>query len=71
MSKIYNFTVPVSGLEHFSVEANSYEEALGKIDNSDYFTEPDLDDISWDFGFRDISEALCKCYVVTKGEEIE
>lgn len=71
MSDIYNFTVPVSGLEHFSVEANSYEEALEKIYNSDYYIEPDLDDIDWDFGFQDISETLCKCYIVTKGEEIE
>lgn len=69
MSNIYNFTVPVSGLEHFSVEANSYEEALEKIHNSDYYTEPQLDDIDWDFGFRETEEELANCYVITKGEE--
>lgn len=64
MSKkmIYNFTVPVRGEEIFSVVAESYDEALDKINNEDYFIEPFLDDVDWDFGFRDAEEVLPKCY---------
>lgn len=70
MSKkmIYNFTVPVVGQEHFSVVAESYEEALNKINNSDFYDEPTLDDIDWDFGFREPGEVLPKCYTLEEYE---
>lgn len=67
--KVFNFNVPVSGFESFSVIADSYEEALEKIENSDYYCAPSLDDIDWDFGFRDVSEELPKCYSVSKYNE--
>ena len=71
MSKkmIYNFTVPVRGEENFSVVAESYEEALDKINNEDYFIEPSLDDIEWDFGFREAFEELPRCYSKEKYED--
>lgn len=34
--KIYNFDVPVSGRETFSVIASNYEEALEKINKEEY-----------------------------------
>lgn len=60
--KIFNFTVPVSGQESFSVVASSYEEALEKINNEDYYVKPELEDIDWDFGDRESREVLPKCY---------
>ena len=71
MSKkmIYNFTVPVRGEEHFSVVAESYEEAVDKINNEDYFIEPSLDDLDWDFGFRGCEEELPRCYTLEKYED--
>lgn len=71
MSKkmIYNFTVPVRGFEHFSVVAESYEEALDKIHSGDYFIEPSPDDIDWDFGFRAYEEELPKCYTLEECDE--
>lgn len=71
MSKkmIYNFTVPVCGEEHFSVIAESYEEALDKISNSDYHVEPSLEDIDWDFGFRESEEELPRCYTLEEFDE--
>ena len=67
MNKIYNFTVPVSGYEHFSVKADSYEEALKKIDNEDYYMKPTLDDIDWDFGLgRCAEEYLPKAYTISE-----
>lgn len=71
MSKkmIYNFTVPVVGQEHFSVIAESYEEALDKINNSDFYIEPTLDDINWDFGFRGSKEELPHCYTIEEYDE--
>ena len=38
--KIYNFDVPLSGRETFSVRASSYEEALEKIRNEEYEIPP-------------------------------
>lgn len=67
--KVFNFNVPVSGFETFSVVADSYEDALEKIENSEYCCEPSLDDIGWDFGFRDISEELPECYSISKYNE--
>lgn len=71
MSKkmIYNFAVPVQGEEHFSVIAKSYEEALEKISNSDYHVEPSLENIDWDFGFRDSEEELPRCYTLEECDE--
>lgn len=71
MSKkmIYNFTVPVRGEEHFSVVAESYEEALDKINNEDYFIEPSLEDVDWDFGFRGCEEELPSCYTLEDYDE--
>lgn len=69
MSKIFNFSVPVKGIEHFSVKADTYEEALEKINKSEYECEPTLDDIDWDFGFRDLEEELPSCYTVQEIDE--
>ena len=71
MSKkmIYNFTVPVSGEESFSVVAESYEEALDKISSEDYFVEPSLENVEWDFGFGEVSEQLPRCYTLEKYED--
>lgn len=62
--KIYNFSVPICGEEYFSVIASSYEEAVEKINREEYYVEPTLDDIDWDFGFRSVGEELPKCYTV-------
>ena len=67
--KEYNFSVPIKGYEHFSVKANSYEEALEKINNCEYECEPTLDDIDWDFGFRGAEEELPSCYTVQEIDE--
>lgn len=71
MSKkmIYNFTVPVRGEEIFSVVAESYEEALDKINNEDYYIEPSLEDIERDFGFRDAEDELSRCYTLEEYDE--
>lgn len=69
MSKIFNFSVPVKGYEHFSVIADSYEEAVEKINNEEYYIKPSLDDLDWDFGFRDSEEELPKCYTVQEIDE--
>ena len=61
---IYNFAVPVQCEEHFSVIAESYEEALDKISNNNYHVEPSLENIEWDFGFRDSEEELSSCYTL-------
>lgn len=60
--KIFNFTIPVSGQESFSVVASSYKEALEKIENEDYYMQPELEDVDWDFGDRESCEVLPKCY---------
>ena len=69
MSKIFNFCVPVKGFEHFSVKADTYEEALEKINNCEYEYEPTLDDIYWDFSFRSAEEDLPSCYTVQEIDE--
>ena len=71
MSKkmIYNFTVPVCGVENFSVVAESYDEALDKVNSGDYFFEPSLDDIHWDFGFRESWEEVPRCYTLEEYDE--
>ena len=69
MSKIFNFSVPVKGIEHFSVKADTYEEALEKINNREYECESTLDDIDWDFGFRSAEEELPSCYTVQEINE--
>lgn len=71
MSKkmVYDFTVPVRGEENFSVVAESYEEALDKINSGDYYIEPSLDDVHWDFGFRESEEELPRCYTLGEYEE--
>lgn len=69
MSKIYNFSVPVKGYEHFSVIADSYEEALEKIKKCEYEYEPTLEDIDWDFGFRSAEEELPSCYTTQEIDE--
>ena len=69
MSKLFNFTVPVKGIEHFSVKAETYEEALEKINSCEYEYKPTLDDIDWDFGFRDVEEELSSCYTVQEINE--
>ena len=68
--KIYNFDVPVSGRETFSVIASNYEEALEKINKEEYETNPQLEDIEWDFGLgRDAGEYLPKCFTLSNLEE--
>ena len=68
--KIYNFDVPVSGRETFSVIASNYEEALEKINKEEYETNPQLEDIEWDFGLgRDADEYLPKCFTLSNLEE--
>ena len=54
--KIYNFDVPVSGRETFSVRASSYEEAITKINNEDFEVEPETIDVEWDFGLGHSAE---------------
>lgn len=67
--KIYNFDVPVSGRETFSVVASSYEEALEKINNEDYYVDPEIEDIDWDFENRSADEVLPQCYTTEDYEE--
>ena len=69
--KTYDFYIPVSGQEIFSVEANSWEEALEKVYKENYSQEPTLDDINWDFGLGryDIDEKLKSCCIITENEE--
>lgn len=70
MIKVFDFSIPVKGLENFSVLAENYEEAIEKIHKCEYFVEPTLDDIDWDFGFRHSGEELERCYTISdyKGE---
>ena len=68
--KIYNFDVPVSGRETFSVIASSYEDALEKMRKEDYETSPQVEDIEWDFGLGcDSDEYLPKCLTLSDFEE--
>ena len=68
--KIYNFDVPVSGRETFSVVASSYEEALEKINNEDYYTHPETSEIEWDFGLgQDGTQYLKAAYVMQDFKE--
>ena len=67
--KIFNFTVPVSGQESFSVVASGYQEALEKINNEDYYIKPELEDIDWDFGDRESHEVLPKCFTTEDFKE--
>jgi hypothetical protein len=68
--KIYNFDVPVSGRESFSVVASSYEEALEKINNDQYYIQPEVTEVEWDFGLgQDQEHHLPKCYVLSEFEE--
>ena len=62
--KVFTFVVPIKGQEMFSVIAENYEEAIDKINKEDYYLEPELDDINWDFGFRGSDEELPNCYTV-------
>ena len=65
--KIYNFDVPVSGRETFSVRASSYEEALEKIRNEEYEIPPEVSEIDWDFGLgHDADQHLQDCYTLEK-----
>ena len=66
--KIFNFSVPVKGYENFSVKAETYEEALEKINKSEYECEPTLYDIDWDFGFRESEEGLPSCYTIEENK---
>ena len=65
--KEYNFCVPVSGQEFFSVEANSFEEALEKVYSEKYSAQPTLDDINWNFGLgnHDTYYELERCCTVS------
>jgi hypothetical protein len=68
--KIFNFNVPVSGRETFSVVASSYEEALEKINRDDYYIRPEVSDIEWDFGLcQEASQYLPRCYTIEKIQE--
>lgn len=67
MSKIYNFSIPVSGYEDFSIKAESFEEALDKINNNDYHIEPVLNDVDWDFGLgQTAADYLPSAYTISK-----
>jgi hypothetical protein len=67
--KIYNFDVPVSGRETFSVIASSYEEAVEKINKGQYYLEPETSDIEWDFENQSVDEVLPQCYTLQEFEE--
>lgn len=67
--KIYNYDVPVSGRETFSVIAASYEEAVEKINNGQYYLEPETSDIEWDFEHRSADEVLPQCYTLQEFKE--
>lgn len=69
----YDFCVPVSGQELFSVEANSFEEALEKVYKGDYSVEPTLYDVNWDFGLGNYNtdEELKRSCVITEHTEEE
>ncbi|MEC8123695.1 MAG: hypothetical protein VX125_07560 [Pseudomonadota bacterium] len=70
--KIYNFDVPVSGRETFSVIASSYEEALEKIYKEQYYIPPETGEIEWDFGLgQDAENHLPGCFVVSDLEKID
>ena len=71
IKKIYHFDVPVSGRETFSIVASSYEEALEKINNEDYYIAPETENIEWDFENRNIDEVLPKCFTLEDLEEKE
>lgn len=58
---IYWFAVPIKGEESFAVEANSLDEALEQVAKGNYVSEPELQDIDWDFGFRSAHEMLPDC----------
>ena len=67
----YDFCVPVSGQEMFSVEANSWEESLEKVYKENYSVKPTLDDINWDFGLGryDTEAQLKSCCIVSEVTE--
>ena len=48
--KRFNFSVPVSGTEYFSVEAETLEEAIEKL-KEDPCRFKDGDEIDWDMGW--------------------
>lgn len=56
--KRFNFSVPVIGTEYFSVDADSLEEAIEKLED-DCSVFKDGDDIEWKMGWtRDMSTFL-------------
>jgi len=56
--KRFNFSVPVTGVEHFSVDAGTLEEAIEKLEN-DSPKFKDGDEIEWDMGWsRDLTKFL-------------
>ena len=68
--KIYNFDVPVSGRETFSVVASSSEEALEKMQKEEYEVSPELQEIEWDFGLgRSADEYLPGSYTLQDFKE--
>lgn len=56
--KQFNFSVPISGTEYFSIQAETLEEAIELLmDDSPKFK--DGDEIEWDMGWnRDLSKFL-------------
>lgn len=56
--KQFNFSVPVTGTEYFSIRAETLEEAIELL-HEDSFKFKDGDDIEWNMGWdRDITKFL-------------
>ena len=48
--KVFNFSIPVTGTEYYSIKAESLEEAI-KLLEEDSSKYKDWDEIDWDLGW--------------------
>lgn len=68
----WDFSIPVSGYENFSIVAKTFEEAIQKMLRDEYSVPPTFDDIDFDLGFnsdglQDLEKYTCKSVVDNKG----
>lgn len=67
----WDFSVPVSGYEKFSIIAKTFDEAIQKMLREEYSVSPTFDDIDFDLGFNSnglqgLEKYACKSIVDDK-----
>lgn len=64
--KVFNFSIPVTGTEYYSVKAETLEEAIELLeeDPSKYKDGDEIDEIDWDISKTSLEDHLDDSYEV-------